>query len=895
METTHSARSVGVRFDQRQWTRRHSAAKVAGDTIPEDTTNLMALQTDDATAPSAALSGLSAAEARKRLLAEGPNDLPKSDRRTVWRIVRETLSEPMLALLLTGGGIYLAIGNATEGGVLIAFAALSVTITLVQEIRTERVLEALRNLASPRALVVRDGTRVRIAGRDVVRGDILIVATGDRVAADAIVVDGPDLRVDESLLTGESVPVAKRERGTGTDDGPTRPGGDGLCVVFAGSMIVAGQAICEVATIGRHSEIGRIGASLASLETEPPRLRTQTKKAVVIFAAIGLSVSLAVFVLSGRASGEWLEAGLAAIAVGMSLLPEEFPVVLTVFMAMGAWRISRARVLTRRAAAIETLGSATRLCTDKTGTLTENRMRVAELRSPGADAWRRETAGTPAPPLRDLIATAARACPANSGDPMERAISDLDDAWREGNASDVAAPVKTYGLRPDLLAVTLVWPGDGGGYAAAAKGAPEAIAQLCRMDDAVREALERDLDAMADRGLRVLGVARAAWQSALLPESPADFPFVFVGLIGLVDPLREGVREAVADCRGAGIAVAMITGDHPATAMAIARAADLRPREAIVGADLDGMDDAQIARATREGCVFARIMPEQKLRIVQALKADRQIVAMTGDGVNDAPALKAAHIGIAMGGRGTDVAREASAIVLLDDDFASIVKAIRLGRRIHDNLLKAIAFIVAVHVPIAGLALLPPLLGAPPVLGPLHVALLEMAIDPVCALLFEAEPEEKNVMDRPPYDPDAPLFSLRLLAWSAAQGLTGLAAVGAVYAGGLWHGMPATEFRALTFVTLIVVVVSLVLTNRSFSPSIRIAILAPNPALLPILALVVATLGLALSVPTLAGLLGFGPLRAHDTALVAASGLAVFLVLQAAKQAPIGPKGKLSE
>ncbi|MCZ8122214.1 MAG: cation-translocating P-type ATPase [Magnetospirillum sp.] len=854
----------------------------------------MAIRIDEATGPFTTLIGLSAAEARGRLLADGPNDLPKTDRRTVWRIVRETLSEPMLALLLTGGAIYLAIGNATEGGVLIAFAAISVTITLIQEIRTERVLEALQALASPRALVIRDGAHVRIAGREVVCGDILFVATGDRVAADAIVVDGPDLRADESLLTGESVPVAKRERSKGTNDGPARPGGDGLSVVFAGSLIVAGQAICEVVATGRHSEIGRIGASLAGLETEPPRLRTQTRRAVAIFAAIGLSVSLAVFVLSGRASGDWLDAGLAAIAVGMSLLPEEFPIVLTVFMAMGAWRISRARVLTRKAAAIETLGSATCLCTDKTGTLTENRMRVAELRAPGAFTWRHETAGTPAPPLRDLIATATRACLASSGDPMERAIRELDDAWRKGTAVDLAMPVKAYGLHPDLLAVTQIWPAAGAEYVAAAKGAPEAITRLCRMDGAAREELERDLGAMANRGLRILGVARTTWHSSIFPDSPVDFPFEFVGLIGLADPLRAGVREAIDECRDAGIAVAMITGDHPATAMAIARAADLRPREAIVGADLDGMDDARIARAAREGCVFARIMPAQKLRIVQALKADRQIVAMTGDGVNDAPALKSAHIGIAMGGRGTDVAREASAIVLLDDDFASIVKAIRLGRRIHDNLLKAIAFIVAVHVPIAGLALLPPLWGAPPVLGPLHVALLEMAIDPVCALLFEAEPEEKNVMDRPPYDPDAPLFSLRLLAWSAAQGLIGLAAVGAVYAGGLWRGMPATELRALAFATLFAVVVSLVLANRSFSPSIRIAILAPNSALLPILAFDVAALGVALSVPTLAGLLGFGPLLAYDMALVAASGLAVFLVLQAAKWAPIGPKGKLS-
>ena len=838
--------------------------------------------------PPAQPPGLTAAEARVRLAAEGPNDLPKSDRRSTWRIMRETLSEPMLALLLAAGGIYLAIGSASEGGILIAFAALSVTMTLVQEIRTERVLEALRDLASPRAIVVRDGARVRIAGREVVRGDALVVGAGDRVAADAIVVRARDLRADESLLTGESLPVGKRECGVGEDTGAVRPGGDdGLCVVFAGSLIVAGEGICEVVATGARSEIGRIGASLAKVESEPPRLRKQTKKAVAVFATIGLCVSLAAFVLHGRAGGDWLDAGLTAIAIGMSMLPAEFPVVLTVFMAMGAWRISRARVLTRKAASIETLGSATILCADKTGTLTWNRMRAVELRLPGSAVWRPDAGGEAAQAFHELIDTLVRACPADSNDPMDRAIGEL-----RGTTPGTAA--RLYGLHPDLLALTQAWASGDGGYVVAAKGAPEAIAALCRMDGPTRVALERHLAEMAAQGLRVLGVARATWGSESLPDSPAEFPFRFVGLIGFADPLRDGVRGAIAECRAAGIAVTMITGDHPATALAVARAADLRATEAIVGADLDRMDDSRIARAARAGCVFARIMPEQKLRIVNALKADGQIVAMTGDGVNDAPALTAAHIGVAMGGRGTDVAREASAIVLLDDDFGSIVKAIRLGRRIHDNLLKAIAFIVAVHVPIAGLALLPPLLGAPPVLGPIHVAILQMVIDPVCSLLFEAEPEEANVMDRPPSDPDAPLFSFRLLAWSFAQGLVGLLVVAGVYAAGLWHDMHAAELRALAFATLIAVVLSLVFANRSFSPSVRIALARPNPALLPILAFVVVALGLGLTVPTTAGLFGFGPLHTDDLALVLASGLAVFLAVQIAKAISTRAGGKFS-
>lgn len=835
----------------------------------------------------AQIPGLTSAEARGRLAAEGPNDLPKPDRRSTLRIVRETLSEPMLALLLAAGGIYLAIGSATEGGILIAFAALSVTMTLVQEIRTERVLEALRDLASPRAVVVRDGARVRIAGREVVRGDALVVGAGDRVAADSIVVRARDLRADESLLTGESLPVAKRENDADVDIGTIRPGGDGLCVVFAGSLIVAGEGICKVVATGARSEIGRIGASLARVESEPPRLRTQTKRAVAIFATISICVSLAAFVMYGRVGGDWLEAGLTAIAIGMSMLPEEFPVVLTVFMAMGAWRLSLARVLTRKAASIETLGSATILCVDKTGTLTWNRMRAVELYLPGSAVWRRDAGGEAAQAFDELIDTLVRACPTDSSDPMDRAIGEL-----RKTAPGTAA--RLYGLQPDLLALTQAWASGDGGYVVAAKGAPEAIAGLCRMDGPAFAALELQLAQMAEQGLRVLGVARATWTSEPLPDSPSEFPFRFAGLVGFADPLREGVREAIAECHDAGIAVTMITGDHPATALAVARAADLRAPEAIVGADLDRMDDTRIASAARAGCVFARIMPEQKLRIVKALKADGQIVAMTGDGVNDAPALAAAHIGVAMGGRGTDVAREASAIVLLDDDFGSIVKAIRLGRRIHDNLLKAIAFIVAVHVPIAGLALLPPLLGAPPVLGPIHVAILEMVIDPVCSLFFEAEPEEANVMDRPPSDPDAPLFSFRLMAWSFAQGVVGLLVVSGVYAGGLWLDMPAAELRALAFATLVAVALSLVFANRSFSPSIRVALARPNPALPPILAFVVVALGLGLSVPAMARLFGFGSLHVDDLALVLASGLAVFLAVQTAKAISTRAGGKFS-
>ena len=702
---------------------------------------------------SKSLRGLREADAQARLKAEGNNELPQPDRRSPFRIVIEVLREPMLALLLIGGIIYLALGDLKEAIILLAFATMSVAITVVQETRTERVLEALRDLTSPRALVIRDGQRKRIAGRDVVRGDLIVLAEGDRVPADAVLLQCQDLQADESTLTGESVPVRKVSWDDRTGSEPQRPGGDDLPQVFSGSLVVRGSGLAEVTAVGPQSEMGKIGQSLAALETEPPRLQAQTRRVVSLFAVFGGGVSILAVLLYGTMRGGWLDAVLAGIALGMSMLPEEFPVVLTVFMAMGAWRISLARVLTRRAAAIETLGSATVLCTDKTGTLTENRMTITELRLMDEDVLHPHH-GTEMPkPFRTLSEFGLLASALEPFDPMEQAFHTLaherlnEDAHRHPHWKLVHA----YGLRPDLLAVTHIWQPDGNReeYIVATKGAPEAIAGLCRLTATDRAVLTRSIDAMASGGLRVLGVARAKHAGPIWPASPRELTFEFLGLVGLADPLRTSVLEAVRECRSAGIKAVMITGDYPATARAIAHQAGFERGELVTGEQLEKLSEAELATRVGTASVFARIMPEQKLRIVNAYKGNGEIVVMTGDGVNDAPSLKAAHIGIAMGGRGTDVAREASAIVLLDDDFGSIVKAIRLGRRIYDNLRKAMSFIFAVHVPIAGLALLPLVFGLPLLFGPIHIAFLEMVIDPVCSLVFEAETEEDDVMRRP--------------------------------------------------------------------------------------------------------------------------------------------------
>jgi P-type Ca2+ transporter type 2C len=830
--------------------------------------------------------GLTAREAAERLAAEGPNLLPRPERRTFLRIVTEILREPMFALLLGAGGVYLLLGDLKEAVILFLFACTSVGIAIVQETRTERVLESLRDLTSPRALVVRDGVETRIAGAEVVRGDVVVLAEGDRVPADARVLAAHDLMTDESLLTGESVPVSKRA--SPATPSSARPGGDNLPFVYSGSLVVRGNGRAEVMATGPRSEIGKIGVAITRIEIEPPRLQAETGRLVRRFAAVSLSLSALAVPLYGFMRGGWLDAVLSGIALGMSMLPEEFPLVLTVFMVMGAWRISSARVLTRRVSAIETLGAATVLCTDKTGTLTENRMTIVELRA-GKETWRPVKGAPLTGGSADVIRCGILASAREPFDPMEKAFYALGrEIFASEDEPHRGLALKwEYGLRADLLAVTNVWAGrDGSGLVAAVKGAPEAVAALCGLPSADRGRLGRDIDQMAGEGMRVLGVARAALPSDIAPpETPRSLPFEFVGLVGLADPLRATVPAAVRECRSAGIRVVMITGDYAQTARAITAQAGLDSSEILSGAELETMSEAELAQRARRTTVFARTMPEQKLRIVQALKANGEIVAMTGDGVNDAPSLKAAHIGIAMGGRGTDVAREASSLVLLDDDFASIVAAIRLGRRIYDNLRKAMAYILAIHVPIAGLALIPLLFDLPLIFWPLHIAFLELVIDPMCSIVFEAEGEESDVMRRPPRHPEQPLLTLGYLAWSLVQGVVVLGLVAGLFVIVLHQGLPEEDARALTFAALVATNLGLVLVNRSQSASLWAAFRRRNAALWWVAGATAAVLMALVTFPPARALFHFGPLHPDDVALAVGSGVVILLGLEWLKRA----------
>ncbi len=828
--------------------------------------------------------GLTASQAAQRLVADGLNLLPQTDRRTTLRIALEVSREPMFALLMAGGAIYAVLGDLIEALILLGFGSFSIAVTVLQETRTEHVLEALRDLSAPRALVIRDGAMQRIAGAEVVRGDVLVLEAGDRVAADAHLLEAADLSADEALLTGESLPVGKQV--VADHDEATaamRPGGEGQSVIYSGSLITRGHGLARVVATGARTEIGRIGTSLASIDPEPARLRRETARIVRLSAAGGALVALLVVVLFGLARGSWIEAILAGITTAMTLLPEEFTVVLTVFMAMGAWRIGQARVLTRRAAAIETLGATTVLCTDKTGTLTENRMALVRL-------WAASTGEVRLPLSRDDLPTSSRlvefamlASPPKAADPMEIAI--LEGAQQVGvrRAPDLVLD-HTYGLRPELLAMANIWRGrKGSAPVLAAKGAPEAIATLCGLDEAACTQMTAAVDRMAGEGIRVLGVASCTLPADDQRGALDDYDLTFEGLIGLADPLRAAVPDAIAQCRSAGIRVAMITGDYTVTASAIAAAAGIADGEVLTGADLEAFSSGELAHRLSQVSVFARIMPEQKLRIVEAFKAAGEIVAMTGDGVNDAPSLKAAHIGIAMGNRGTDVAREASAIVLLDDDFAAIVKTIALGRRIYDNIRKAMAFIIAVHVPIAGLTLLPLLLGKPLLFGPIHIALLEMVIDPVCALVFEAEPGEDDIMRRKPRDPGAAMFSIPMIGWSMFQGSLALALLVAVYVSAMHMGLAEAHLRGLMFFSLVAATFALILVNRSFGASLIRAVGSGNLALIGVIAAVAAVTAAILAIAPVRSFMRFDVLHVADGAIAVGIGITVLFSLELVK------------
>lgn len=832
------------------------------------------------------LSGLTEAAVLQRRSVDGYNELPLAARRSIFALAFEVVREPMFLLLVACGAIYLTLGSLQEALLLLGFVFVVMGITLYQERRTERALEALRDLSSPRALVIRDGKEKRVAGRDLVCEDIFILAEGDRVPADAVLLTCSYLLIDESLLTGESAPVRKTSW-----DGQRKqiqPGGDGLPFVYSGTLVVKGHAVARATATGGRTELGKIGKSLQSVKSEATPLQSEVRCLVRRVAVIAVALCLIVVVVYGITRSNWLNGFLAGITLAMAMIPEEFPVILTIFLALGAWRISQKRVLTRRVPAVETLGSATVLCVDKTGTLTLNKMAVRKLFSKKAFCDIAAQGRTVLPEaFHELVEFAILSSQKNPFDPMEIALQRLgtETLRQTEHLHHDWTLVREYPLSESLLAMSNVWKSpDGKDFIISVKGAPEAVADLCHFNAQQIKELQENIHAMSEEGLRILGVAKALFREPSLPGQQHDFVYKFLGLVGLEDPVRPGVTEAISECYGAGISVVMITGDYPGTARNIGKQIGLKNYDDIVtGYELDIMSDGDLKERIRNATIFARVVPEQKLRIVNALKANGEIVAMTGDGVNDAAALKSANIGIAMGARGTDVAREAAALVLLDDDFASIVRAVRMGRRIFDNLKKAMSYIFAIHIPIAGMSLLPVLLNWPLVLLPVHIVFLELIIDPACSIVFEAEEEEPGIMLRPPRRLSEPLFGMKTVWISVVQGTGVLLVVVTVFAMALYRGHGAVDSRTLTFTTLVFANIGLIFTNRSWNRSLINTLRTKNTAFWWVLGGAIVFIGLVLTTPFLRVVFGFSALHSGDIVISIVAGIISVLWFEAFK------------
>lgn len=792
----------------------------------------------------ATIVGLTAVEAAARLRVDGPNRVVPEKRGARWRARLRPLADPMLLLLLVAAPTYLAIGDTLDAVITFAAIVPIALVGLVLEGRAERTLDELRRMTAPTALAMRDGVETTVPADTLVVGDVLVVREGDVVPADGRVLDAPQLLVDESSLTGESLPLAKASAGD-----------DDAVLVWAGTTVLSGRGVVEVVATGPRTRYAAIGALVASVAEPPTPLQRSVRRLVWSFAAVASVFVVAVAAVELARGRGWGDAVIAGVSLAIAALPEEFPMVYTLYLGLGAWRLARERALVRRLPGVETLGATTVICTDKTGTLTEGRLAVGEV-----------TALTGVT-VREVLEAAVLASEPDPFDPLDMALV----AYARQHGVDVDALhrgelVVDHPFDTTDKYLSHVWR-HGRELTVSAKGAMEGVLAHAIDDGAARAQLTADHSRLADAGMRVIAIARgtAAGPDVTRAEHEADLRVL--GLVAFTDPVRAGVQEALAECRTAGIRVVMITGDHPTTAHAVAEALDLPHTDAdgadriAVGSELDGADDAAVAELVRTTNAFARTRPEHKHRLIAALRAQGEVVAMTGDGINDAPALREADIGVAMGARGTEVAREAATIVLLDDNFATIVAAVRGGRRIFDQLQRAFAYLVAFHAPLLVVAFVVPLLDRPLLLLPVHLVVLELLLHPIIALVFETDPPSPTLMTRPPREPGTGLVG-RWLWRPAALGVTLSLGVLFTYLAAA-DRMPERQARAVGFSVLLLGQLVLVLVERSPQRSLWHSD-APRvtPTLLAVLAASVAALAVGLWVAPMARLLQLEPFPA---------------------------------
>lgn len=748
------------------------------------------------------LGGLNSEEVEKLQRKYGMNELIIQEKPNMLKKFLGVFKEPMFLLLLIAATIYFLLGAPKDGAIMLVFVGFVASITFIQEWKTEKTMNALKDLTSPKVNTLRDGKNILIKSTELVPGDVVFLSEGERIPADCIVLEPSNFSVDESILTGESEYVMK----VSTTQSEKSTDYWKKDILYAGTLCVFGKCTAIVKFTGVNTEYGKIGKAISEAKDEPTPLQKKVSILVKNIAIAGVILCISVMVACYFYSFNILNSILSGISLAMAIIPEEFPVVLTVFLSMGAYRLAKNNTLMRKISAVETLGSATVLCVDKTGTITQNKMKVKSIYSDGRIFNNEDLKNQE---LSDLMVLS---CEKDPYDPMEKAIleaanlSQLETLYKYNLSKKIAFDSKTKRMANIYIKDNK--------YYVAVKGSAETVLGLCNLDKETMDEINIEIDKMASNGLRVLALADCT--SEKVYEDLECYELTFKALVGLQDPPKEGVEEAIKLCKKAGIRVVMITGDYSKTAMAIGEEIGLKfTDKVIVGNEIDSLSENELCEVVKSCDVFSRVIPEQKMKIVKALKKNGEIVAMTGDGVNDAPALKSADIGIAMGQRGTEVAKEAAHMILMDDNFTTIVKSVKDGRRVYDNIRKAMVYILIIHIPIAAMAMFAPLFNLPPLLLPMHIMLLELIIDPTCSIVFEGEPAEANIMENPPRPPQEPLLTRNLTIKVVLQGVVMFLAAFMPFHYMIDLGISSEYARSFSLITFIVANVTLVLVNRS--------------------------------------------------------------------------------
>ncbi|ETI90776.1 MAG: Calcium-transporting ATPase 1 [Clostridium butyricum DORA_1] len=748
------------------------------------------------------LGGLNSEEVEKLQKKYGMNELVSQEKPNMLKKFLGVFKEPMFLLLLIAATVYFLLGAPKDGAIMLVFVGFVASITFIQEWKTEKTMNALKDLTSPKVNTLRNGKNILIKSTELVPGDVVFLSEGERIPADCIVLEPSNFSVDESILTGESEYVMK----VSTTQSEKSTDYWKKDILYAGTLCVFGKCTAIVKFTGINTEYGKIGKAISEAKDEPTPLQKKVSILVKNIAIAGVILCISVMVASYFYSFDILNSILSGISLAMAIIPEEFPVVLTVFLSMGAYRLAKNNTLMRKISAVETLGSATVLCVDKTGTITQNKMKVKSIYSDGGIFNNEDLKNQE---LSDLMVLS---CEKDPYDPMEKAIleaanlSQLETVYKYDLSKKIAFDSKTKRMANIYIKDNK--------YYVAVKGSAETVLGLCNLDKQTMDEINIEIDKMASNGLRVLALADCTSEEVY--EDLECYELTFKALVGLQDPPKDGVEEAIKLCKKAGIRVVMITGDYSKTAMAIGEEIGLKfTDKVIVGNEIDSLSENELCEVVKSCDVFSRVIPEQKMKIVKALKKNGEIVAMTGDGVNDAPALKSADIGIAMGQRGTEVAKEAADMILMDDNFTTIVKSVKDGRRVYDNIRKAMVYILIIHIPIAAMAMFAPLFNLPPLLLPMHIMLLELIIDPTCSIVFEGEPAEANIMENHPRPPQEPLLTRSLTIKVVLQGIIMFLAAFMPFHYMIDLGISSEYARSFSLITFIVANVTLVLVNRS--------------------------------------------------------------------------------